>query len=187
MATKFIGGGILSSVEPSRAQRCFLSDLHKGVAGFLLTGDVAYFVYLGRVVVPLTPKYVEFYVHTAGVGAQTAEVGFFSTPLAPNKANQVLTKLVSTGTIGDLTGTGIIRNTAAFATAIAIGTHLWAGIRTDMATTEPTITGLINSMSHGQILSTAAAGALTGAGPWTGVVIAAALTEACPDLRGTLD
>lgn len=180
--------GRATALENSSAKRILMSGLTKGTTGFLLVADTAYFVYLGQTVVAMTPKYVEFYMSVAGVGTQAAEVGFFSTPLAPNKASQVLTKIIASGTLGDLTGAaGMKRNTSAFTTAIPVGTHLWAGIRTAMATDQPTITGLLCDHAQGHILATSTAGVLTGAGPWTGAIVTAALTENCPDLRGTLD
>jgi hypothetical protein len=175
------------SYATSSNNRVFMSELSKGATGLLLVADTAYFVYLGMTVNSIIPKYVEFFVPVAGVGTQTAEVGFFSTPAAPNKANQSLTKLVSTGTVDALTGTGVMRNTVAFTAAVAPETYLWAGIRTAMGTTQPTIIGLSHDMAQGNILATGTAGALTAAGPWTGAVIAAAITEGCPDLRGVLD
>jgi hypothetical protein len=171
-------------------QRVYRSPLLTPVSatGFLLIEDVAYFVYLGRVVVAFTPKHVEFHVSTGGTGAQTAEVGFFSSPAAPNKAAQSLTKLVASGTVDDLTTVGVKRNTAAFATSVAAGTHLWAGIRTAMATNEPTVLGLGGSMGQGGLLTTATSGSLTAAGPWTGALATvAALAHEGPDLRAVLD
>lgn len=176
-----------TTIEQSSGQRILMSDLSPGNAGFLLITNVAYWVYLGRLVIAATPKYVEFHVSVAGGGVQTAEVGFFSTPSAPNKANQTLTKLVSTGTVDALTGIGLKRNTNAFATAIPAGTHLWAGIRTAMAAAQPTIWGLGVDMNQGAILSTAAAGALTAAGPWAGVKMNSSVAMTCPDLRGVID
>lgn len=167
-------------------QRIFRSQLPNNGAFLLLTG-VGYFVYLGRTMVALTPKFVEFYVSTIGAGAQTAEVGFFSSPAAPSKAAQSLTKLVASGGVDVLTSLGVKRNTVAFATAVVAGTHLWAGIRTAMATTQPTIQALFLDMAQGQVLSTAAPGVLTGVGPFAGAIIAASAVAICPDLRGTLD
>jgi hypothetical protein len=186
-ANALIDGWLTALVWGSRAQRIFQSELSPGSAGFLLISGTAYFVYLGYVIKPFTPKYVEFHVSTAGVGAQTAEAGFFSTPAAPNKAGQSFSKIVSTGTLDSLTSTGVKRNTSAFATQVPAGTHLWAGIRTAMGTTQPTIWALGADMAQGQVLSLASAGVLTGAGPWSGVIIVAATAAACPDLRGTLD
>ncbi len=170
----------------AQIQRVYRSTLSNSSA-FLLVSGTAYFVYLGQVVTAATPKFVEFYVSTIGAGAQTAEVGLFSSPAAPSKAGQSLTKLVSTGTVDALTGLGVKRNTSAFATSVTAGTHLWAGIRTAMATTQPTIQALYLDMAQGQVLSLAAAGSLTGAGPWAGAIIAASTAAICPDLRATLD
>ncbi len=172
------------AIQPT--QRIFRSALSNSGA-FLLVSGTAYFVYLGQTALAITPKFVEFYVSTIGAGGQTAEVGFFSTPNAPSKAGQSLTKLVSTATVDALTSNGVKRNTSAFATAVTVGTHLWAGIRTAMATTQPTIQALFLDMAQGNILSAAASGALTGAGPFTGAIIAASTAAVCPDLRGTLD
>lgn len=187
LATTIVG---LTSLEISTAQRTFRSpaELYYGAGTqFTLISDTAYFVYLGRTVASITPKYVEFHVVAGGTGAQTAEVGFFSTPVAPNKASQVLTKLVSTGTIGDVTGTGVLRNTAAFSTAVVAQVHLWAGIRTAMATTQPALVACYGDWAQGLVLSTATAGALTAAGPWTGALGAGSLAADGPALRGTLD
>lgn len=144
-----------------------------GQSTLLLVSGTAYFVFLGVVVKDFTPAYCKFHVSTAGAGAQTAEVGFFSTPLPPNAASQVLTKLVSTGTITSLTATGVKQNSSAFTTKVVRGTNLWAGVRTAMATTQPTPNAFNRDYARGNILTTAAAGALTDAGPWTGATIAA--------------
>jgi hypothetical protein len=111
----------------------------------------------------------------------------FSSPSAPNKAGQSLTKIETTGTVDSLTAVGLKRNTSAFSTQVPAGTHLWAGIRTAMATTQPTILGLINDNNQGHVLSLAAAGVLTGAGPWAGAQIAASATVDVPNLTVTLD
>jgi hypothetical protein len=177
----------LPSVLAEGPGRVLLSTLAPGAAGFLLIADTAYFVFIGRLAVPTIPKFVEFQVSVAGVGSQTAEVGLFSTPLGPNKGGQVLTKLVSTGTVDSLISTGMKRNTAAFATEIPIGTFLWAGVRTNMGTTQPTVWGLGLDNAEGMILATTTAGVLTAAGPWTGSIIAAVTTVIAPDIRITLD
>jgi hypothetical protein len=170
--------------------RVWSSLLPNVATAITLASGTAYFVYLGRTVTALTPKYVEFHVNTAGSGAQTAEVGFFSSANSPNKGAQSLTKIESTGTVDALNTIGVKRNTAAFSTSVTAGTHLWAGIRTAMATAQPAIMGLCMDWSQGRVLSTAGAGVLTGAGPWTGAIIAVAAyqsTAVCPDLRGVLD
>lgn len=177
-----------SIVIPADEQRTLASSLPT-IAGALNTSGTAYFVYLGKTTKAITVNRVEFLVTTAGAGAQTAEVGLFSTPSAPNRANQSLTKIVATGTVDSLTATGLKRNTNAFAQSVAAGTHLWAGIRTAMATTQPTIVGHSLDLGDARILLAAASGVLTGAGPFSGVAPGAGTTIAwqAPMLRATLD
>ena len=70
------------------------------------------------------------------------------------------------------------------------GTNLWAGIRAVMGTTQPTLAGLCMDFGEGLTLSTAVAGALTNAGPWTGALIALGgyyYTAITADLRINLD
>lgn len=141
------------------------------ISTITLTDGTGYFVYVGKLVTARTPLYVEFQVTGAGAGAQTAEVGLFSTPAAPNKTGQSLTKLVATGTVDDLTTTGIKRNTSALATSVPAGTHLWAGIRTAMSGSEPQIGALSRDQLQGHVLDCVGAGALTGAGPFSGAIV----------------
>jgi hypothetical protein len=173
------------------APRIFLSRLPNVATAITLVSNTAYFVYIGRTTQALTVKYVEFFVNTNGSGDQTAEVGLFSSPSAPNKSNQSLTKLAATGTVDSLTTTGVKRNTSSFNHSVAAGTHLWAGIRTAMATTQPALAGLCMDFSQGLALTTASAGVLTAAGPWTGSLIPVGgtylNTAIAPDLRITLD
>ena len=171
-------------------QRVLSSPLPNVATAITCVNGTAYFVYLGRTTVDFTPKYVEFYVNTAGSGSQTAEVGLFSSTGPPNKGNLSLSKLVSTGSLSSLTSTGVKRNSSAFATNVQAGAHLWAGIRTAMATNQPALSGLCMDFSQGRVLSTASAGALTGSGPWTGTIISLGgylNTAIAPDLRVTLD
>jgi hypothetical protein len=155
----------------------------------LTTSGTAYWVYVGQVATSCTVARVEFVVGTAGAGAQTAEVAIASSPAAPSKAGQSLTKLAATGTVDSLIATGVKRNTTTLATTVAAGTHLWAGLRTALATTQPQILGLAGDFNEGQYLTTAASGVLTGAGPFTGALVAADTTYVwrAPDLRVTLD
>src|SRR6185295_15011155 len=131
--------------------------------GVQQTGSgVAYFVYVGKTSRPLTVAFVECYMTTSGTGAQTAEVGLFSTPLAPNKSGQTLTKLIATGTVDSLTAAANMRrNTTTFALAVPAGTFLWAAIRTAMASTQPTFAGVAYDLLEGYILTTSGQGALT--------------------------
>jgi hypothetical protein len=169
-------------------QRVAVSKLRTSLP-FLTVNNTAYFLYVGYSLVPFTPKFVAAFVEVLGGVVQTAEVGIFSSPLAPNKAAQALTKLVATGVVNALTGVGAVRNTVAFATQIAAGVHVWVGLRTAMSVAEPTFSGLGSDMGEGVALVTAAAGALTAAGPFAGTVVAAAsiATPIAPDLRLELD
>lgn len=169
------------------AHRIFRSMLPSDTTGLLLTADKAYFVYLGQTPGPMIPKYVEFFCVTAGVGLEAEEVGLFSTPAPPNKSAQAVTKIASSSGITTLLSTGMKRNSTAFNSTVPASTHLWAGIRTNLAVTQPTLISLYNDMAQGQLLTTATAGALTGAGPWTGSIITASAVGVCPDLRATLD
>ncbi len=143
--------------------RVFLSRLPNVGTAITLVSQSAYFVYLGRTSQAIIPLFVEFYVSTAGAGTPpTAEVGFFSTPLPPGTGNQFVTKLVATGTVDALTSTGIKRNSSAFSYIVPAGTNLWAGLRTQMPTTQPTIAGLCMDYNAGSLLIIGASGALTG-------------------------
>lgn len=170
------------------SQRVFMSPLD-AVPASILTSGTAYWSYVGLTTVAVTVKFVEFSVTTAGAGAQTAEVAIASSPSAPNKANQSLTKLAATGTLNSLLATGVCRNTSSLATVVSAGTHLWAGVRIAMATTQPQIIGIGGDFGQGQYLTTAASGALTGAGPFTGTLVAgdATVVWRAADLRVTLD
>jgi hypothetical protein len=182
-----LNGVALPTVWVPGSQRIFSSQL-PAIAGAATTSGVAYFVYVGLVQTGVTVNRVEFHVTAAGTGTTAGEVGLFSTPAAPNRASQTLTKIVATGTVDTLvSGTGLKRNTTAFAQSVAAGTHLWAGIRTAATTTQPSIYGLTADMSDGQILTTAAATAFTSGTTYTGALITAAVTWQAPMLRVTLD
>lgn len=159
-----------------------------GSGTLLLVEDTAYFTFLGRVTTAFTPAYVNVFVTTVGAGAQTAEIGLFSTPAAPNAAGQTLTKIVATDTISDLTATGVKHNSSAFVVSVAAGTYLWGGIRTAMASTEPTCQALNRDFGRGNVLTTATAGALTSGTTFTGAVVAAtAATSESPVMFLSMD
>jgi len=186
--------GVVEACPPGRILQSRLPNVATAIT---LVSGTAYFVYLGCTTKVLVVKFVEFYVNLNGSGGQTAEVGLFLSTDPPNKTNQGtngIIKLVADGTLDSLTTTGLKRNTTAFnggnGYAVPAGTHLWAGIRTAMASTQPALAGLCMDFSQGLVLSTASAGALTGAGPWTGAIIALGSylnTPIAPDLRVTLD
>lgn len=156
------------------------------IAGAVTVADVAYAVYLGKTTRAVTLEKVLFYVSTAGTSTQVAEVGFYSSPTAPNRAGQTLTKIVATGTLDDLTGTGVMGNTTAFSQACAAGVHLWAVLRTEMAGTEPTVYGLTADNANGAILSMTTAGALTADETLTGAIITASVAWQCPNLEAQI-
>jgi hypothetical protein len=189
----FAAAQLLTTVEPSQTQRVLHSDLPvrpvatAGTEDFILISGTAYYVYVGRLAVATTIKFVEFHVTVVGAGAQTAEVGLFSTPLPPGKAAQTVTKLVATGTLGSLTATGVVGNTSSLATSVAANTHLWAAIRTAMATTQPKMWGLTGDYSEGKVLTTTGGGALTGLTTASGLLVAIAVGNVAPDLHVTLD
>lgn len=186
-----------AAVDVLPPSRILQSRLPNVATAITLVSNTAYFVYLGCTTKSLTVKFIEFYVNSAGSGGQTAEVGLFKTAAPPNKSSQGasgIVKLTADGTLSSLTTTGLKRNTTAFnggnGYVVPAGTQLWAGIRTAMATTQPALAGLCMDFSQGLVLSTASAGALTGAGPWTGAIIALGTylnTAIAPDLRATLD
>lgn len=179
-ALKSPQGGAACPIEPGGLVNS--SDLPT-IAGVALTNGTIYWVYIGRTTRAIQGNFVEFAVGVAGAGAQTAEAAIASTPAAPKKAGQTLTVLASTGTVDALTGTGVLRNTNDFAISIAAGTHLWVGLRTAMATTQPTIEGLTKDYAQARIMRTAGVGPITGSGTWSGAVIAHSLAWQAPDLR----
>jgi len=155
---------------------------------FLLISGTAYYVYVGRTVRRATLAFVEFHVTTVGAGAQTAEVGLFSSPLAPNKAGQTLTKIVADGALDTLSATvAVKRNTASLATIVPADVHLWAAVRTAMATTQPTTAGLSYDQRGGHLLTTTGGGALTGLSTTAGGLITLGTANVAPDLRVTMD
>jgi hypothetical protein len=166
----------------SGGENILVSRLHSIGAIAALTEDTAYFVYMGTLKRKVTALRVYFTVTTAGVGAQTAEVGLFSTPTAPNRLGQTLTKLVASGVVTDMLNTGVHSNSTSFALDIAAGIHLWAGLRTAMAGTEPWCWGLNADMSYGRVLSTATAGALTAGTTFTGALITPVVQWQAPAL-----
>jgi hypothetical protein len=154
------------------------------VGEFLLVSGTAYWVYLGQIQVGVTVNFVRLRVAVIGAGAQIAEVALARSPLPPSGANQTLTKIAASGALGALTALGLNANAAPLAAQVLPGTHLWAGIRTAMAVTQPTLSSLGRDWSRGELLTTAAAGVLTGPGPWLGAVVADAANEH-PELRAT--
>lgn len=160
-------------------------------SGFLPTTGVAYWVYVGRVPVTKILKQIRSVLTVNAVGAATIELALASGAAPGVGVNQTLVKVWAEGAIDQDLTTGAIklfRNNAANAVASGV-IHAWLGIRTAYATTQPTLAGLTRYYGNGELCSTAAAGALTGAGPWTGTAIAFATptTIPGPDLWATMD
>lgn len=184
-----------TSVEEATTQRTLKSRLTSPGTSFTLISGTSYFVYLGRTVTPITPKYIEFYLDVVSAGdVAVFEVGLFSSPLAPNKASQTLTKLVSTAACDALaSGLGVKRNTSNLATLIPAATHLWAGCRAANTgtPTQPSIAGLLYDNLHGEILLAAGSAAFSATASYTGALVGAQSASApvvcCPDLQATLD
>ena len=179
---------LLTGAELSATQRRFMPmHNHGNLHTFVTISGTAYYVYVGRMVQDVTVKFVEFHITGAGAGTDTKEVGLFSTPSAPNKSGQTLTKIAATGTVDSGTTTGFKRNTAAFNQLVPAGTHLWAALRCALATTQPTCAGLSGDMGGGTYLTTTGGGALTGVTTAAGALVAAGTTTVCPELHVTLD
>lgn len=161
----------LSVIEPAETLLVTQGGVGHNNSAFTLTSGTAYFAFQGTTTRPITPTRVYFQIHvTAGTGAQTAEIGLFSSITPPNKTNLTLSKIVSTGTVDALTSIGLKGNTSAFSTVIPPGTHLWAGLRVAMATTQPRLICVVGDRSLGYVQNVAAAALLTDAGPWSGVI-----------------
>lgn len=185
------GGGVgnffdLNAIGAGGGQRIFRPELENITGDLVNIASTAYFVYIGRLLNPVTPQFIALRCNAAGTGAQTAEVGFFSTPAPPIKSAQTLTKIISTASIDTLTTTGIKRNTAPFATLIPAGTYLWAGLRVNMATTQPSFYSVGRGQGQGFILSEVAAVLFSAAATFAGAIIADAAAQA-PHLSGELD
>lgn len=151
------------------------------------TSGTAYWAFLDVREKGETFNYLNCYVTTGGSGAQTAEFSIAVIPTMPDRASKTIAKLVATGSVGDLTTNGIKRNTSPFNHTLAVRSILIGGIRTAMASAQPGLRGLLNDNENGQVFQTAASGVLTGTGPWTGAVPAAATTATCPALWATFD
>jgi len=176
---------IANVMDPS-TQSVYTSPLLVVTGGLQTTSGTAYAVYLGQTITSITPVHVAVWTITAGTGTQTAEIGIFSTPAAPNGSGQTLTKLVAGGTSTFLSNSTITKNNGAFSTPIAAGTHIWAVVRTALATTQPTLLALANDMNTGSVLSAASVSALTSISSFSGSTISQSLSAQCPNLIITL-
>ena len=173
----------LTRGESSFGQNILASRLSRVAVGtFVTVSGTAYYVYVGRTARETTALWSELHVTTAGAGAQTAEMGLFSTPLPPSATAQTLTKIVATGTVDSLTTTGMKRNTSSYAQLVPANTHLWAAYRGAMATTQITAAGLAGDSSQGHVLTTTGGGALTALSTASGVIPTLATATQAPNI-----
>lgn len=125
-----------------------------------------------------------------GVGAQVAEVVFASTPVGPCRAGQTLTKLGNADSaLSSLTAaaTSVVRPGAAMNCNVPAFTHVWAGFRQAMGTTQAGFECLTDDMLQGAVLITPAAGALSGPGPWVGALTTLSVAAVAPMMFATVD
>lgn len=180
------------NLEQTLEQRIWPThSLHAQVAGSAAGSSVsgtAYWVYQGYIAETQFFNGITLFVTTAGVGTQTAEMVFATTSSGPKRAPQTLSKLgVANTALTALTSTGVKRPGVAMNVGVPGGVHLWAGFRQAMLTTQAVCWSFGADLGHGALLTTAAAGALSGAGPWAGLLPTAAVTAQAPALFATLD
>ena len=174
----------LNGYIESRHQAYMDSDLPRTGSGSRLVTGRAYWLYVGATFEAVRLLHVVCQATTKGAGSQTAEVCVASTPEPPNGASQQLTKIVASGTLSSLTVDGVCKNTTPFDYDMPDTlTHLWCGIRTAMGSNEPIFVSHGFDMNFGKVFQTVAAGALTGAGPWTGALVPDYELQQCPVLR----
>lgn len=169
-------------------------DLAGGGAGFQLVDNTAYFIYQGPVTFPVSIANIVTVHYTNGAsGTQTSEMGLFSSPQPPGRAGQTLTKLTAAAFTTDLkTGAKkIVLPDAAYNYVVPAGIYLWCGIRVTGITTMPKMNEVVSDEGQGQILTTAAAGALTAASTFAGLIPAIQLTGTsnylAPQLNAVMD
>ena len=96
----------------------------------------------------------------------------------------MLTKVWADGTLDALTSSGIKGNTTANTIPLAADSHVWAGFRSAMASTQPTLHILQRDWGMG-FLSYLYTTALTGSTTWTVTNLDFA-SNTHPDVRGYL-
>jgi hypothetical protein len=140
----------------------FWSPLPPSPTALLAIADKAYFGYIGETLAAATFTGVRFALTVIGAGADVAEVGLFSSPTSPNRSNQTLTKLTAAA-LPNLPFTGIQYHDAIFGSvAVPLATHLWLGIRTNYAVTQPTFEAVGRDFQAGYAMQALATGPLTG-------------------------
>jgi hypothetical protein len=141
------------------------------------TSGRAYASYLGYFATAKTWTHVRLNVQTGGSSTQVAEVALATTPTAPvYDTGQTFTFVASSGSLDDLTGTGIKGNTASLAYTNTAGVHMWQVVRTAMAGSQPTFNTNTNSLATSDttlmVSADDAIGALPSSGTYSFVTLA---------------
>jgi hypothetical protein len=173
-----------TAVIPANHQRSFRTQL-PNIGNMLTTSGRAYFTYLGLTTREVALARIAYYITTiADTGTQTAEVGYFSTPLAPNRAAQTLTKIAATAALGL---TSLKTQQTPLAATIPAGTHLWTAYRGALATTQPTFRGVGYELLDGSLLITSSATALTSGTTYAGILPTDGTSATGIDLAAYMD
>jgi hypothetical protein len=166
------------------SERIFRSPLTSGTR-FTGVSSTAYFVYLGRVLRPLTAKCVEAYVTVGGTGIGEAEIGTFTSDSPPNKREQRLTKIEAVK-LENADAIGMARNTSDLSIEIRQDVYLWIGMRIT-ADVMPQTFSLIHDCEEGFILSTEDSRPFAEESSYDGAIIRETGVAQCVDMRLTLD
>lgn len=185
-------GTVWNAVAPDGFQRFYFSKLTRVANGANANvSGQAYWVYLDffdqqTVLQGITLMQASI----QGAGTQVAEVVFATTPVGPCRAAQQLTKLGNADSaLSTLTAaaTSVVRPGAAMNTNVPAFSHVWAGFRQAMGTTQAGFECLTDDMLQGAVLITPAAGALSGPGPWAGALTTLSVAAVAPMMFGTVD
>jgi hypothetical protein len=185
-------GTVWGSVAPDGFDRFYYSKLTRVANGANANvSGQAYWVYMCFIDQPVLLQGITLMQATIqGAGTQFAEVVFATTPVGPCRAGQTLTKLGNADSnLSSLTAstTAVIRPGAPMNTAVVPFTHVWAGFRQAMSTTQAGFECLSDDMQQGAVLVTAAAGSLTGPGPWVGALTTLSVAAVAPMMFATID
>jgi hypothetical protein len=142
------------------------------------TNNLAYCLYIGYTTKQLTINHTRFYQSSAGVGADNGcQMGFGSSPAGPSlSAFATVTPLAIAAIPSPLTP-GNKANAVAFGVVVAAGTHLWAIVKSAMATTQLGVYPVIGDVT-GAVQSRSAAGTLAVSTP----IVCTAYASSAPDM-----
>lgn len=158
------------------------------LANLTVTSGTIYWVYMGRVVAPVTLKYICLQVRTVGGSAGPCEYAIAAGDGPPQKRNRIMTTLCATSSVDVMNvGTGAKRNMTAFALTPRIGTHVYTGVRMALTTTQANIMSLGLDNGQGWCLTTAGASAITTGTAYNAATIAASGSGVAPDMQLELD